>query len=112
MGRAVLQYIYCTCDTALGWPHRWVRGTRAAGANGRAGLQQAHAGTAPRAGGMGAQKGRGRGEAGARQERGRHAVGTARARGRWARPRRAAGQRAVYLVHSACFWPGLTQYCS
>ena len=26
-----------------------------------------------------------------------------------ARPRRAAGQRAV---HSACFWLGLTQYCS
>ena len=75
MGRAVLQYIYCTCDTALGWARRWVRGTRAAGANGRAGRQQAQAGTAPRAGGMGAQKGRGRRVAGARQARGRNCTG-------------------------------------
>ena len=33
-------------------------------------------------------------------------------RGRWARLGRAVGQRAVHLVHSACFWLGLTQYCS
>ena len=25
---------------------------------------------------------------------------------------RAAGQRAVHWVHSACFWPDLTQYYS
>ena len=30
--------------------------------------------------------------------------------GAW--PGRAAGQRAMHLVHSACFWPDLTQYCS
>ena len=30
MGRAVLQYSHCTCDTALGW----ARKTRAAGAVG------------------------------------------------------------------------------
>ena len=41
----------------------------------------------------------------------------ARAAGRadwaaWARPGRVAGQRAVHFVHSSCFWPGLTQYCS
>ena len=38
MGRAVLQYSPCTCDTALGWgrrARRWARGTRAAGAGAR-----------------------------------------------------------------------------
>ena len=45
--------------------------------------------------------------AGARWARGR---GAARALG--VRLGRAAGQRAVHLVHSAYFWPGLTQYYS
>ena len=29
-----------------------------------------------------------------------------------AQPGHAASQRAVHSVHSACFWPDLTQYCS
>ena len=41
--------------------------------------------------------GRSRGAAGARRQE---------------RPGRDAGQRTVHSVHSACFWPGLTQYCS
>ena len=32
--------------------------------------------------------------------------------GRWARPGRAAGRRAVHLVHSTYFWPGSTWYFS
>ena len=66
-----------------------------------------------RAGGSGARGPPCRGVAGA-QERGKGACGARH--GRWARgqarPGRAAGQQAVHLVHSACFWPSLTQYCS
>ena len=50
----------------------------------------------------------GRGAQGARQAGAWHGRC---ARGQ-ARPGSAAGQRAVHSVHSACFWPGLTQYCS
>ena len=67
---------------ALGWAQE---GGRRAGASGHAG------------------HGRGVRQAGARHWRCAHGL---------ARPRRAAGQRVVHLVHSACFWPGLTQYCS
>ena len=55
------------------------------------------------AGARGACGARGRGSRGERHERAALALG--------ARPGRAAGQRSVHLVHSACFWPGLTQYC-
>ena len=47
---------------------------------------------------------RGRGLRGARQGRAAQVRDTSAGR--------AAGQQAVHLVHSACFWPSLTQYCS
>ena len=50
----------------------------------------------------------GRGARGARQGRGHECATLALG----ARPRRAVDQQAVHLVHSACFWPSLTQYCS
>ena len=52
---------------------------------------------------------------GPRPRHGQAAHDTARSAHAWARlcaSGCAAGLQAVHLVHSACFWPGLTQYCS
>ena len=65
-----------------------------------------------------AADGRGGAQAGARQGRAGRAAGRAERSGHCllggtgVQPGRAAGQRAMHLVHSACFWPGLTQYYS
>ena len=39
-------------------------------------------------------------------------AGARQGRDRGARPGVLLGQQAVHSVHSACFWPDLTQYCS
>ena len=68
------------------------RGTRAAGGMGA--LRVARGAPGARAlGGMGARQAR---------------AGRGRARGLGV----LLGQWAVHSVHSACFWPGLAQYCS
>ena len=64
------------------------------------------------AGRRGAQAGAGR-TAGARGRGARQGCGHECATlALGARPRRAVDQQVVHLVHSACFWPSLTQYCS
>ena len=81
-----------------------VGGRRRALSSGRAGPGCAGGAQARGTGGSGARGGRGRGGARAHGARG---MGAGRA------AERAAGlARAMHLVHSACFWPGLTQYCS
>ena len=57
-------------------------------------------------GARGSMRRRGRAAAGA--EGAREACGLGAGRAAWAR----GLARAVHLVHSACFRPGLTQYCS
>ena len=56
-----------------------------------------------RRGAVGARRGHGRRAAGARQARGGGTTG--------AQPGSAGWPRDVHSVHSACFWPDLTQYC-
>ena len=48
----------------------------------------------------------------ARRRHGRDRSARGARYGHWAELRRAAGQRAMHLVQSICFWPGLTQYYS
>ena len=104
---------------------RWARGARSAGGRGARARQASGSWAQAQAGGSRARHvtaGARQGTAGARQGCATgHGMCTAGARGgrdkgtrgtrQW-RAGRTSWSRAVHLVHSACFWPDLTQYCS
>ena len=112
MGRAVLQYSHCTCDTA----QELVVGTQGE----RAGARKASVaraaggrwvGARARASGSWAQAQVGGNRRGRAEGAGQSWLGgrrTAWALG--ARPGRAGWPWAVHSVHSACFWPSSTGY--